>query len=176
MSDDSYLSQLRIASPCRERWEGMEGDDRVRFCGRCEKHVYNIAELTEEKAREVIEQQEGTPCIRMRLRHDGTVLNGNCPVGERRWWRRLATAAAGLILLALTPVTALTMPLQLSAAVGSINNRWGNETERLLDRLHRTLGFDSIYGSVIMGEMCIPPVAPQPAALPDVDTSEDANS
>jgi len=30
---------MKIASPCRESWDGTRGDDRARFCNRCSLHV-----------------------------------------------------------------------------------------------------------------------------------------
>jgi hypothetical protein len=39
------INGLEIASPCKASWNAMAGDDRARFCGMCEKHVYNIASL-----------------------------------------------------------------------------------------------------------------------------------
>lgn len=27
---------LRIASPCSEKWESMTGDERTRFCAKCQ--------------------------------------------------------------------------------------------------------------------------------------------
>src|SRR5262245_30602687 len=39
------LARLRIASPCSADWDEMTGDDRVRFCGRCRKNVYNLSEM-----------------------------------------------------------------------------------------------------------------------------------
>src|SRR6516162_8887116 len=38
--------RLRVASPCPADWNAMQGDDRVRFCGQCEKNVYNLSAMT----------------------------------------------------------------------------------------------------------------------------------
>ena len=40
------LQELRVASPCSERWDAMTGDDRMRFCGTCQQHVYDLSEMT----------------------------------------------------------------------------------------------------------------------------------
>ena len=42
----SRLDDLRVASPCPASWDAMVGDDRVRFCGQCQKSVYDIKALT----------------------------------------------------------------------------------------------------------------------------------
>lgn len=91
-----------MASPCGESWDAMEGDGRVRFCGRCRLNVYNFSEMTEAELRRLVERREGRLCGRFFRRRDGTVLTRDCPVG---WRRKAAFAlAAALALLALVGV------------------------------------------------------------------------
>ena len=78
------LNNLKIATPCSESWDGMVGDDQVRFCGGCLKNVYNISAMTTREAQELIADKEGDVCIRMFQRRDGTLINADCPVGIRR--------------------------------------------------------------------------------------------
>jgi len=96
--------RLRVASPCTADWSAMQGDDRVRFCGQCEKNVYNISALTHGEAEELIREKEGKLCVRFYQRTDGTVLTADCPWGRRRRRRRhvvmIAGAAAGLMVAA----------------------------------------------------------------------------
>ena len=92
------LAQFQIASPCRENWSGMPGDERVRHCGRCQLNVYNISELTEPEAVELTQKSEGRLCIRLFRRPDGTVLTRDCP-SRFRSIRRAASAAALLLRL-----------------------------------------------------------------------------
>ena len=88
------LSQLRVASPCRESWEGMQGDDRVRHCGKCDKHVYNLSALSPQQAEALLREREGGLCVRFYRRADGMVMTSDCPTGSgRRRLRRLAVAA-----------------------------------------------------------------------------------
>src|SRR4051794_34167957 len=44
------LDSVRIASPCTASWDAMTGDDQVRFCGQCEKNVYNLSGMAREDA------------------------------------------------------------------------------------------------------------------------------
>src|SRR5690348_11198318 len=44
------LDRIQIASPCEASWDAMNGDDRVRFCGLCEKNVYNLSAMTRDEA------------------------------------------------------------------------------------------------------------------------------
>jgi hypothetical protein len=90
------LDDVRIAAPCKADWDGMLGDDHVRFCGQCEKSVYNLSSLSREEAEALLVAKEGKMCVRIFRREDGTVLTGDCPVGvKRRRRRRVAAAAVG---------------------------------------------------------------------------------
>jgi len=37
----------------------MIGDERVRFCGECRKHVYNISAMTKREAETLLRESEG---------------------------------------------------------------------------------------------------------------------
>ena len=90
------LDQVGIASPCSVPWETMRGDERVRHCGQCRKHVYNFAEMTREEITQLIQENEGHLCGRMYRRADGTLLTSDCPVGLRAIRQRLIRATCGL--------------------------------------------------------------------------------
>lgn len=87
---------LRIASPCPASWEGMKGDERVRFCDLCNLHVYNLAELTRTEAASLLAKSEGRICARLYQRADGTVITKDCPVGLRAIRRRVAGIAGAV--------------------------------------------------------------------------------
>ena len=99
------LENLRIATPCQADWSEMAGDDRVRFCGRCEKNVYNLSAMTREAGEALVREKEGRVCVRLYQRSDGTVLTSDCPVGVRRErlrariWARVSGMAASAALL-----------------------------------------------------------------------------
>lgn len=91
------LADLRVASPCSERWDAMTGDDRARFCGRCQQHVYDLSAMTTAEAEQFLAERTGRTCVRFYRRTDGTVLTADCPEGARRRRRqRLAIAGAAL--------------------------------------------------------------------------------
>ncbi|WP_437653012.1 hypothetical protein [Sorangium sp. So ce1182] len=95
------LDSLRVASPCNASWDEMAGDDRVRFCQRCEKNVYNLSEMPRDEAERLVRAAAGEMCVRLYQRADGTVLTADCPVGvNRRRVRNMAAAAVGGGLLA----------------------------------------------------------------------------
>jgi hypothetical protein len=91
------LQSLRIASPCQVSWEGMTGDDRMRFCEQCSLHVYNFSGLTQTEARALIADAEGRVCARLYRRADGTILTRDCPVGLRAVRRRVAGVAGATL-------------------------------------------------------------------------------
>jgi hypothetical protein len=99
------LESLRIATPCSADWNEMAGDERVRFCGKCEKNVYNLSAMTREAGEALVREKEGRMCVRMYQRTDGTVLTADCPVGVRRErlrariWARVSGMAASAALL-----------------------------------------------------------------------------
>jgi len=104
------LQQVRVASPCKERWDGMAGDERVRFCDRCEKNVYDLSALTASQAEALLRERGESMCVRFFRRSDGTVLTSDCPVGGegKRFWRRVTkvAVASGLAAAGITMATA----------------------------------------------------------------------
>ena len=104
------LANLRLAFSCPERWDQMVGDDHVRACGKCDRQVFNLSEMTAVEAEALLAQRGVKPCVRFYRRADGTVMTSDCPVGTRREGRRLAvvasTLAAGTALATASPALA----------------------------------------------------------------------
>jgi hypothetical protein len=95
------LDEVQIAAPCTASWDAMVGDEHVRFCGKCEKNVYNLSSLPREEAEALLAAKEGKMCVRLYTRADGTVLTADCPVGvKKRRRRRAAFGAVGASLMA----------------------------------------------------------------------------
>jgi hypothetical protein len=99
------LESIRIAMPCSADWDDMSGDDRVRFCGKCEKNVYNLSAMSREEGEALVQEKEGRLCVRLYQRADGTVITNDCPVGQRRArlrarvWASISGAAASMALV-----------------------------------------------------------------------------
>ncbi len=92
------VDDLRVASPCGVDWDALDGDGRVRRCGRCEQHVYNLNELTRAEAEALIVATHGRLCVRYFERADGTILLADCTIGvQRRRRRRLLAVSAAMI-------------------------------------------------------------------------------
>jgi len=83
------LDSIQVAKPCTASWEAMEGDEKVRFCGQCRLHVFNLSAMDVEEAAALIAQKDGRLCVRFYRRRDGTTLTQDCPVGVAAWRKRL---------------------------------------------------------------------------------------
>ncbi|MEE2828445.1 MAG: hypothetical protein VX498_04585 [Myxococcota bacterium] len=97
---DHPLARVRVASPCQQSWDQMQGDDRSRVCGSCAKHVYNLSGMSSDEALALISRRQGRLCVRFYRRSDGTILTGDCPKGLRAVGRkagRIALVLAGLL-------------------------------------------------------------------------------
>lgn len=127
--NSEILAKVNVASPCTTRWDAMDGDDKARFCGQCEKHVYNLSAMTSDEAAALIRNTEGRLCVRYYRRADGTMLTADCPVGANAKRARttrnivaLAGAGAALAAYRLTgqktdsPVTGTMIPLPMATA------------------------------------------------------------
>jgi hypothetical protein len=128
------LNNLRIASPCEERWRDMEGDDRVRVCVKCEKRVYNFAALTRAEISELLIQTESAICTRLFQQSDGTILTADFPVGRASRIRRRSFSAR---------VSALFL---LGACVMTLGASMGPRTRANSSQLERARLMDSGAG------------------------------
>ena len=143
--------ELKVASPCKESWDVMKGDEQVRFCERCSLNVYNLSGMTKERAEDLIRQTEGRLCVRFYQRKDGTVMSQDCPVGRhdrmmlRLTWGVAAALLFGVIvsLIGLASVTDVRMP------------RWMHTVMRWLQPEPRV---------ELMGRPCPPSPPPVPPA------------
>lgn len=118
-------SRIGVATPCHVDWETMTGDERKRFCGNCQKSVYNLSDMPEKDATAFLTAEVGAgrvPCIQFYKRADGTILFDNCPVALRAVRdaaRRTLKLAASFVSLCLSVASAIAMP---SAAQSSKTN------------------------------------------------------
>lgn len=101
------LDDVRVATPCHERWDAMTGDEQARRCARCDKNVFNLSAMTREAAEELVRSKEGKLCVRYFRRADGTILTADCPVGVRRKRLALVAGAGAAVALATTAFATL---------------------------------------------------------------------
>jgi hypothetical protein len=158
MNANELLKGIRVASPCRARWQDMTGDERSRFCHQCCRHVYNISAMPADEAVELIRAHEGKLCGRFYRRRDGTVLTADCPVGAEKLSRRLKALAA-------TAVTLLLTSLGVKGwNGGSVTGERGPFAEKCGYLVWTVKGWLKLNPEPLMGAVCVSPMpAPQPA-------------
>ena len=100
LSARPILDNIRIATPCKADWNQMTGDERVRLCGACNKHVYNLSNLTRDEAEALIVAKAGDLCARYYQRADGTILLADCELGRKRKQRKRLVAFGAMAMLA----------------------------------------------------------------------------
>ena len=86
MDAGATLSHLKIRNPCPMDWDRMSGDNRVRFCAGCGKHVYNLTAMTPDETASLISavHEHGEKrCVRLYQRHDGTLFASGCPAAPQ---------------------------------------------------------------------------------------------
>jgi hypothetical protein len=160
------LEQIQVASPCQAAWDAMTGDNHARFCGQCQKHVYNLSGMTRADAEALVNRTEGRMCVRFFRRADGTVLTQDCPVGLRAVRKRMLIwggAAAAILFAFLGLVTGIT--------AGAIGFGWANGWRpRPLVWVVEQINPPPVRGGMVMGDMCppdhVPPPPPEPPAPP----------
>jgi len=96
------LDVIQVAEPCHESWERMTGDDRVRFCQGCNKHVHNLSAMNRTDAERLVCESAGSLCVRFARAQDGQIqtLEYQPARGRRRGWRfwtAAGTAVAALV-------------------------------------------------------------------------------
>jgi hypothetical protein len=100
------LRRLEIASPCTVPWDSMRGDDKVRFCGKCRLHVYNLSAMNDREALSLVAHREHRLCVRFYRRPDGTVLTRDCGAAARRVARVMFAAICTFLALAIAGTAA----------------------------------------------------------------------
>jgi hypothetical protein len=93
------LDVIQVEAPCTVDWESMHGDDRVRFCSYCQRHVHNLSAVTEDEAARLICDQADRLCVRFSRDAKGrTATLDYQPTRKRsagwQFWAFVGTAAA----------------------------------------------------------------------------------
>ncbi len=115
------MKQARIASPCSANWDEMPGDEKMRLCGQCNKHVLNAIEMTDEEVLQAFARIAAGKrvCMQLYRRADGTFLTKDCPVGFKKLQaqaRKAISRVAALIAGGLSLLLSLTAGTQSATA------------------------------------------------------------
>lgn len=69
-----FLDRMRTSYECPESWDGMEGDDRCRFCSGCQREVFDFAQMSPREIRGRLEAGRGKLCARLTRDGGGLVM------------------------------------------------------------------------------------------------------
>jgi hypothetical protein len=80
MDSSQVLSQITISTPCPMDWSQMSGDDRMRYCTACGKHVHDFAKMTSAESDLLLRDNDWDVCGRLSRFADGTLVTADCGV------------------------------------------------------------------------------------------------
>ena len=82
------LEQIRIDSPCEMPWDAMHGDDRSRFCEKCNLHVHNLSAMTSDAAENLVGERTDRICVAYAPTPQGTPVTLDYEKRKRRFtWK-----------------------------------------------------------------------------------------
>ena len=158
----SVLDGVRVASPCPVSWDGMDGDERMRFCSQCRQHVFNLSGLSRADAEELIREKNGRLCVRYYQRSDGGVMTRDCPATAASFVPRIVALMVGLLLM---------LVITFAACFGLQDDGRGRSRLFELQPFRALLEWLNPPGApVVMGEICVP--APPAVNVPNVPQQE----
>lgn len=97
------LQHLNVTSACRAAWDGMTGNEQVRFCSHCHLNVHNLSEMTPKEVLRLVIRSRGRLCVRYRRSTDGVIETASLlPAKLYQIKRRATRIAAGAFTAALS--------------------------------------------------------------------------
>ena len=116
----TLLDRVQVKSPCTEDWNEMVGNDEVRFCSHCSKHVHNLSAMTRREAEELVLKSNGNLCIRYLRQPEDQQIVTLPGWMDRPALRRIALPiAAGVMAVALNSAPSVAQPPHRSKQVHS---------------------------------------------------------
>ncbi len=155
MSKD-LLDRVRIGTPCQTDWDAMRGDDRVRYCGQCDKQVYNLSQMTRQQAEALILKTNGKMCARFERRADGGIVTTDESLALPRFKARFLRIASATMsaALSLSPSVLAKTPRNLPILQQQDKKEKPTDQPQEKDKVGR------IYGKVVdLSEAVIPNTA-----------------
>lgn len=95
----SVLKRVTVGFRCPMDWNEMVGDDRERFCSKCQKSVTDLTQMTCEEAEDFVEREGplGRACVRLTRDAEGNLVTlgcGSAAVEGKRALKKVALGAA----------------------------------------------------------------------------------
>jgi hypothetical protein len=78
MDDTQRRNEITILAPCPVDWDRMSGDDHLRYCTVCGKHVHDFAKMTSAKTSSLLDEPDGDVCGRLSYLVDGGLVTADC--------------------------------------------------------------------------------------------------
>ena len=134
----------------------MPGNDRIRFCGRCDLNVYNLTVMSREEIDALVRSRNGRLCGRLYLRGGRKATLRDCAGGRRVKLARRAVALAVLLVI---------------GAVSWMLRRV-DEPDRSIHPplIRKVLNWiepeQKQIRATMVGSLCPPPVPPAPPRIP----------
>jgi hypothetical protein len=151
ISDIRFLDRVEVASPCPASWDGMkpvDADGAVRYCGECRLNVYNLSDMTADRAEALLREHEGKRlCVAFFRRTDGTVLTQDCPVGLKIARRKAVVQRARMVVSLSVAISSLIVPTLTGA---SPNGKQKPKAKTVMARPKYELPVDRTTGSLIV--------------------------
>ena len=166
MPTNYSLDVIDIPRPCPADWDSMRGDAQARFCDHCNKHVYNLSEMTREAAERLIAEKEGNLCGRLYRRADGTVITADCGGGWKLRARKFGTLAGAACAAILSGICAPYVFSRDSIESGQALDAAppARLVERVIQRLRGAPPVATRTNTMMVGVMICPPQnSPTPA-------------
>jgi len=85
----SVLDTVNMTYACPASWDAMQGSESVRFCAKCQQHVYDLSQMTRAQAEALVVEKEGRLCLRFYRRADGRIVTRDCQPkspSRKRYW------------------------------------------------------------------------------------------
>jgi hypothetical protein len=140
------FDQLNVVSPCSVSWQQMFGNQQQRFCGECNKTVFDFSQMTRGQIEAITFARKGQLCARITRRDDGTMVMLEPPPIQSATRRAspLAGAVVSAILGISVPATA--QPSTLPAATAVLQS--GQDAKKADAKTPATEGTSSVRGVV----------------------------
>jgi hypothetical protein len=100
----SKPSPWKILHPCSADWNKMRGNDKRRFCDRCQKFVHNVSAMNQRERTAFAHPSNQHACVFYLQRTDGTVADLSLMARLRSWFPFLRMAG-WTALITLLPAT-----------------------------------------------------------------------
>lgn len=126
------VQSVVVESPCTVNWDSMEGDEKKRFCGQCQKNVFMISAMSDEEAAKVLVSNgpgKPRPCVYFYRKEDGTIVTDNCPVILRKQRTRIAAACLTLLLGISWGLAQYAIANDIHTATVAVDPRYGTSNE-----------------------------------------------